>query len=195
MMRSSVLSGRALRALIAVVALLSLGVFAAACGSTNETDPTPVKTFKITPASGGQATNTPSGQATRTPSGQATGTPAGQASATTAASTATTEPDGGSNGGGGSTTLELVGLNTLFDKTKLEAPAGEITINFDNKDSGIPHNVHVHKGEKVSDPSVGATDLEAGPAKQTLKLTLEAGKFYYQCDAHPATMNGILTVN
>ena len=192
-MRSSILSGRAVRALIAAVALLSLGVFAAACGSTNETDPTPVKTFKITPASGGQATSTPSGGATGTPLGQATGTPSGQTTATTAAGTATTEPGGG-DGGGGSTTLELAGANTIFDKTKLEAPAGEITIDFDNKDSGIPHNVHVHKGEKVGDPSVGATDLEAGPVKQTLKLTLEAGKYYYQCDAHPATMNGILTV-
>lgn len=167
-MRESLITRRGgVRLLAALAALLALGVFSAACGSTNPSDPTPVKTFKITPATGGQ--NTP--------------TPAPAATATSA------------SGGGGGATISIVGINSTFDKDKLSAPAGAITIEFDNKDSGVPHNIHFHKGAKVSDPSVGSTALEPGPVKQTLKLDLTAGDYFYQCDVHPATMKGILTVS
>ncbi len=159
--------GRA-RLVVALVAIAALGAFATGCGSTNVDDPTPVKTFKITPASGGQPSATPVPAATAT-------RPAGD--------------------GGAGTTLSIVGINSTFDKKELAAPAGAITIELDNKDSGVPHNIHFHKGTKVSDPSVGATDLEAGPIKQTLTLDLEAAAYYYQCDAHPATMKGLLTVS
>jgi plastocyanin len=157
-----------LRLVVALAGLTALGVLAAGCGSTNSSDPTPVKTFKITPASGDQAT--------------ATAVPVVSATATS---------DGGT---GGATTLTIVGQDVKFDKDELSARAGEVTIEFDNKDSGVPHNIHFHKGPKVSDASLEATDLESGPVEQTLTLTLEAGEYYYQCDAHPATMKGVLTV-
>jgi plastocyanin len=148
-----------------VVAAVLLG----ACGETSNADPTPVQTWKITPASGG---------------GVATATPA----------TADETPTQPSGSGGGETVLQLVGANTLFDKDELDAPAGTITIEFDNKDGGIPHNVNVFAGEDATGESVGATELEVGPVQQTLTLVLEPGTYFYQCDAHPATMAGILTV-
>jgi len=157
------------RGILVVALVVFAGLLASACGETNNADPTPVQTWKITPASGdGARTPTPA-PAEETP----------------------TQPSGG---GGGETVLQLVGLNTLFDTDELEAPAGTITIEFDNRDGGIVHNVHVFEGEDANGESVGATELEAGPIQQTLTLELEPGTYFYQCDAHPATMSGILTV-
>lgn len=90
--------------------------------------------------------------------------------------------------------LKLIGRNTLFDKSKLRAKAGEITITEDNQDGGIVHNVHVYKGKDAKGESMGMTELEAGPVVQTLKLNLQAGQYFYVCDVHPATMSGTLTV-
>lgn len=162
---TSIGQASALRLIVAGAALVALGSLAAACGSTNAVDPTPVKQFKITPADPGRATAT---------APAATATPA--------------------SSGGDASVISIVALDIKFDKDKLSAPAGAITVNLDNKDSGTPHNIHFHKGDKASGDSVGATDLESGPVKQTLKLNLEAGSYYYQCDAHP-TMKGILTVS
>jgi plastocyanin len=139
------------------------------CGETSDADPTPVQTWKITPASGGGAPTATAAPVEETP----------------------TQPSGGS---GGETVLELVAANILFDKDELEAPAGTITIEFDNRDGGIPHNVAVYEGEDATGESVGATELGVGPVQQTLTLELEPGTYFYQCDAHPATMSGILTV-
>ena len=39
-----------------------------------------------------------------------------------------------------------------------------------------------------------ATDVAAGPIKQTLDLDLKAGDYYFQCVVHPTTMFGTLAV-
>jgi plastocyanin len=102
------------------------------------------------------------------------------------------DDDGGDNGDEGE--LRLIAKNTLFDKSELRAEAGEVTIIDDNQDPGIVHNVHVFKGSDADGEDMGMTDLEAGPATQTLTLELEADEYFYQCDAHPATMFGTLIV-
>lgn len=102
--------------------------------------------------------------------------------------------NGDGDGGGDGNVLQLVSRNTLFDKSELRATAGEITIEHDNQDGGILHNVHVYRGTDATGESVGMTELEAGPSQQTLTLTLEAGEYFYVCDAHPATMTGQLIV-
>ena len=149
---------------------LTVGI---ACSSSKDNDPTPVKQFKITPASG-----VPTAAASTTPASQATGTPQGTAT----------------SGGGGGSTISIAASNILFDKTKLTASAGTVKIQFDNKDGGIPHNINVFDGKDASAKSLGATALEAGPVKQELTLELKAGSYFYQCDVHPTTMTGTLTV-
>jgi plastocyanin len=161
--------GATFASVVALTAVVAVG-----CGSTDDTDPTPVQTWKITPASGGQ-TATPA--SAETPAG---GAPTAQAT---------------SGGGGASATLQLAGVNSVFDPEALEAPAGMVTIEFDNQDGGIPHNLHVFEGDEADeDESVGSTDIEPGPVTQTLTLDLEAGEYFYQCDVHPTTMTGTLTV-
>lgn len=162
---------------VAVAALAVLGLAAAACGSTNTADPTPVRQFKITPA---PATFT---------AGAPTAAVTGEATPADASTPATGEPSGGA------TTIELVGRDTLFDKTKLAAPAGSVLIKFSNKDGGVVHNVHVHKGKDAKGESIGDTGLKAGPIEQELTLDLTAGEYFLVCDAHPATMHAALTVS
>ena len=102
-----------------------------------------------------------------------------------------TEP---ASNGEPSATVDLVEKDTLFDKTKLVAKAGTVTFNVDNQDAGIVHNLHIYKGKDNTGESMGATELEAGPGKQQLVLELEAGEYFFVCEAHPATMAGTLEV-
>jgi len=90
--------------------------------------------------------------------------------------------------------LELVGKDILFNTNRLEAAAGAVIIEFDNQDGGVPHNVHVFNGSDATGASLGQTELEAGPVKQTLQLDMGAGEYFYVCDAHPTTMTGTISV-
>lgn len=100
----------------------------------------------------------------------------------------TTTADGGTTAVPGST-LELTAKGIAFDKTALTASAGAVSIRFDNQDAGIPHNLHV-SGSGVD----AKTEIEEGPATQTLDLDLEAGTYSYVCDVHPQQMKGELNV-
>jgi mono/diheme cytochrome c family protein/plastocyanin len=95
-----------------------------------------------------------------------------------------------------STELKLVAKNLLFDTSTLTGVAGkELTITLDNQDAAIPHNVHFFKGADATAPSIGNTDINSGPLTETLKIgPLDPGTYYYQCDVHPTTMFGTLTV-
>jgi plastocyanin len=95
---------------------------------------------------------------------------------------------------GEGTTITIVGVSSTFDEKEIEAPAGLITIIFDNQDSGIVHNVRFFDGDDADADVVGETELESGPIEQTLVMELDAGSYYFQCDAHPTTMTGTLTV-
>ncbi len=171
---------------IAISVALTMSV---ACSAAKEQDPTPVKQFKITPASGAPSA-TPASQAT------AAGTPAASPVTGTPASQATGTPQGtATSGGGGGSTLSITASNILFDKTKLTASAGTVKIELDNKDGGVPHNINVFDGKDATAKSLGATAIVPGPAKQVLTLDLKPGTYYFQCDVHLATMSGTLTVN
>lgn len=175
-----------------------------ACSSSKDNDPTPVKQFKITPASG-VPTSAASATAAALPTAARSpvqGTPASQPTAAaspasgTPASQATGTPQGtATSGGGGGSTVSIAASNILFDKTKLAASAGTVKIEFDNKDGGIPHNFNVFDGKDATGKSLGATAIEAGPTKQELTIELKAGSYYFQCDVHPTTMSGTLTVS
>lgn len=88
----------------------------------------------------------------------------------------------------------LVASNLLFDKKELTAKAGSVTIEIDNRDASVPHNLHVFSGTDATGTSVGKTEVEAGPVKQSLTVTLAKGSYFFQCDVHPTTMTGTITV-
>jgi plastocyanin len=157
--------------LATVLAALTLAPLAAwGCGETAVSDPTPVQTFKITPAS-----NAGTARATNTvPPSPSAATPGGTP--------------------GGSAVIEIAGISSEFDNEEVEASSGTVTIEFDNRDGGVVHNIHVFEGEDDGGDSVAESELEVGPVTQTITFEAQPGTYYYQCDSHPATMNGILTV-
>lgn len=96
-------------------------------------------------------------------------------------------------GEGGGTDLELgVDGNKLeFDKEKLEAPAGRVTITLTNT-SSIPHNVAIETedGETLDEGEV----VGEGETSEA-SADLEPGTYTFYCTPHKgAGMTGTLTV-
>ena len=92
----------------------------------------------------------------------------------------------------GATVVELSAQNVAFDKQTLTAPAGKpFVIRFDNKDSGVGHNVGIYD---ASGKEVFTGDIFPGPKSMDYQVqALPAGTYKFQCDVHP-TMHGTLTV-
>jgi plastocyanin len=100
----------------------------------------------------------------------------------------------GGGGGGGGETLQLAADPSgalKFDKTSLEATAGNVTIDFTN-DSSLPHDV------KLEGPGVDGegTDTITG-SSTSVTLDLQPGEYTFYCsvDGHRAAgMEGKLVV-
>ena len=87
--------------------------------------------------------------------------------------------------------MSLVAESLRFLPVSLSAPAGGVTIAFNNRDSGVAHNIHIFSGGT----SIGSTEPATGQTAQTLALgTLAAGAYPFVCDVHPQAMHGVLTV-
>ncbi len=86
--------------------------------------------------------------------------------------------------------LELTADQVAFDKVSLQTGAGAVSIRFNNQDEGIAHNLHV-----VGSGVDNRTEITPGPARQSLDLDLDAGRYSYVCDVHPQQMTGVLTVS
>ncbi len=91
-----------------------------------------------------------------------------------------------------STTIGLVAKNIAFNTTTITVPAGaNVTVNFDNQDSGIPHNFAVYQ-DKTAAVQIFKGDVIVGPKKitYTFKAPTEPGSYFFRCDVHPTTMTG-----
>ena len=111
----------------------------------------------------------------------------------TATPTPTSTPTTASAGGGGGQTLKLSAPadgSLKFDKPKLTAKAGKVTIDLDNL-SSTPHAVAID-GNGVQESSSTVTN-----AKTSVSADLKPGTYTYLCpvDGHQAAgMEGTLTV-
>jgi plastocyanin len=92
------------------------------------------------------------------------------------------------------TELTVVAQGIAFNTDCLAAPAGQaFTIQFDNQDQGLPHNVAIYTGPPPSE-AVFQGEVFPGPDSRTYQVdALEAGQLYFQCDIHP-NMNGTFVV-
>jgi plastocyanin len=81
-----------------------------------------------------------------------------------------------------------------FDETKLSASANtDFTICFDNQDPGTQHNVAVLTAENGS--VIMAGNIIIGAASELVDVPGQAaGTYFYQCQVHPTTMTGTLTI-
>jgi len=110
----------------------------------------------------------------------------------------TTGPPTGVTCSPSGTTVNVVAQGIKFDTNCLAASAGQaFTINFDNKDAGVPHNVEVYttQGGKRLFGATSITDTVTGVASTTYKVSPQKpGTYYFQCDVHPTQMFGTFVV-
>ncbi len=97
------------------------------------------------------------------------------------------------------TTLQVSAQQTAFDTKCLAAPADQpFTVDFDNKDVGVPHNVAIYtdsSATKLLGGATSATDTITGPATTTYHIKpLPPGNYYFRCDVHPTAMFGTFVV-
>jgi plastocyanin len=81
-----------------------------------------------------------------------------------------------------------------FDTSELSLPAGSPSvIAFDNQDQGFAHNVSIYTEQ--GGESLFEGEFVTGPTQVEYEVPpLEPGEYYFQCDAHPTTMTGTVTV-
>jgi plastocyanin len=91
---------------------------------------------------------------------------------------------------GGTVTVVALGI-AFTEGSCIEAPAGEgFTIEFDNQDEGVPHNVQVFGGPEPSGEPVINPPTITGVDQTTYDVpALDAGGYAFNCVVHP-TMTG-----
>ena len=92
------------------------------------------------------------------------------------------------------TQLSISAFDQKFNKDCLAAPADTaFTIDFQNLDRGIPHNVAIYEDAESTKPLFKG-ELVDGPGRTTYSVpALRAGKFFFRCDPHP-DMTGTFNV-
>jgi plastocyanin len=114
---------------------------------------------------------------------------------TTAVATPTSTAAAPAAGGGGSSTVNIStpsGSTLAYDQKSVSAKAGDVTIDFDNKQP-LQHDVAV---EDSSGKQLGATQLVASGTANTT-VTLQPGTYTFFCTVpghRQAGMEGTLTV-
>ena len=78
----------------------------------------------------------------------------------------------------------------------IQAAAGEaFSIEFDNRDEGIQHNIEVFSAEEPTGDTVFQGDLVTGPNQVVYDVpALDAGTHAFICVVHPTTMTGSIEV-
>src|SRR5215216_3143840 len=108
---------------------------------------------------------------------------------------ATTTPSGGGGGGGGSTVkLAADPSQIAYATDSLSAKTGSVTIDFDNPNQAIPHDVCV---DSPSGDELGCSEVVTGESSTLDLSNLKPGEYTFFCsvDGHEAAgMTGTLSV-
>ena len=127
----------------------------------------------------------------------------GGSSSTTPASTTAagggggaTKTSAGGGGGAASSTVQLAAdpSNIAYTTTSLSAKAGNVTIDFNNPNSGLGHDVCV---QDSSGKKLGCSKVVTGSSTSLDLKNLKAGDYTFYCsvDSHEAAgMKGTLSV-
>ncbi len=96
----------------------------------------------------------------------------------------------------GTTGLEITASNIVFDKTTLNAPAGQpLQLTMHNRDAGIPHNVSIYTNRSAAQ-FIFKGELHTGPGDKVYSIPpiSNPGSYFFRCDVHPDTMTGNFVV-
>lgn len=98
--------------------------------------------------------------------------------------------------GSNSAVVNIMAKNNAFNMSTITVPAGaQVTVNFDNQDSGVKHNVAFYTDSSAS-TTIYKGQVITGPNKTTYTFTAPStpGTHFFRCDIHPATMTGQFVV-
>ncbi|MCM2465009.1 hypothetical protein DIC75_01535 [Methanoculleus sp. CWC-02] len=88
-------------------------------------------------------------------------------------------------------TVAIAAENFAFSMKTITVPAGAgVTVNFDNRDDGTPHNVAVYTDSSAA-TAIFVGEIVTGPDQATYTFTAPEtpGTYFFRCDVHPS-MNG-----
>jgi plastocyanin len=91
-----------------------------------------------------------------------------------------------------SVTVDITAKGFAFNTSTITVPAGaNVTINFNNMDAGIPHNVAVYEN-KDANKAIYIGAVITGPKTVTYNFMAPTtpGTYFFRCDIHPTTMFG-----
>ena len=93
------------------------------------------------------------------------------------------------------TALSIAANDKQFDKDCLAAPADQgFTIEFDNQDPAVPHNVAIYDGPG-SNRALFKGETIVGPNTVTYTVPAQpAGTYEFRCDPHDDSMIGTFVV-
>jgi plastocyanin len=93
------------------------------------------------------------------------------------------------------TALTITAADNKFDKDCMAVPADQaFTIEFDNQDSGIPHNVSLYDTAN-GNKELYKGEIIDGPKTITYSVPAQAaGKYEFICDPHAEFMKGTFIV-
>lgn len=97
---------------------------------------------------------------------------------------------------GGPVNVTVVAKNLQFNPRSISAsPGAQITINFDNQDAGVQHNIAFYNN-KTAAQKIYVGDLVTGVAQKQEQFTAPttAGSYFFRCDVHPDQMTGTFVV-
>jgi plastocyanin len=117
-------------------------------------------------------------------------------STTTSTTSSTTQSSTSTTTSPQRVTIDLVAKDIAFDKSTVTVPAGaQVTVNFDNQDSGIPHNFAVYT-DSSAQASIFVGQIITGPkiATYTFPAPSTPGNYFFRCDVHPTRMTGTFIV-
>ena len=79
-----------------------------------------------------------------------------------------------------------------FSTNKLAVPAEEaFTIDFDNEEAGVQHNVVIFDGKDAEAPALFTGEVIIGPKTTPYSVdALPEGNYFFHCEIHPTTMTG-----
>lgn len=92
-------------------------------------------------------------------------------------------------------TVAIAAENFGFSTETITVPAGaEVTIEFENRDDGVPHNVAIYTDSSAAE-TIFVGEIVTGPTRATYTLTAPEtpGNYFFRCDVHPA-MHGAFIV-
>lgn len=98
----------------------------------------------------------------------------------------------GANAGSNSIVVNIMAVNRAFNTSTITVPAGaQVTINFDNQDSGVQHDVAFYTDSSASN-TIYRILATTGPNKitDTFIAPSTPGTYFFRCDFHPTLMTG-----